>query len=159
MSNPKTITVQLLDGGKFKITVDDKIILGKFGMKALESFLKLRNIPGIFVLTDKQRAGMMPTEYADFILCAIQSLYADPADCEYKQDDVLEWFELMGGFGTDHFLKLIAQGMKMYADVTSMIGKLDISEEEKKILLGATASNGSDSNATGRGSKRKNTRN
>jgi hypothetical protein len=147
------INLQLQERGKFIITVDDEQQYhGKFGMMALESFMKIKNIPGIFVLGETFRMGFMPSDYARLVICGIDML-----DKHHKltDADVMEWFDVMGGTNSNDFCKLMAQAMKTFSTVSG--DGLTLNEEEKKILGIAIASNSSDTSVSKPVLKRKST--
>lgn len=138
------MNVKLLTHGSFIITIDDKEVKGRFDMMAIENFCNLHNIPGILALTENFQNGMMPSLYADFILCGIHRTYATPEHCELKKDVILKAIEIMGGFSSNDFLKLMAHGMKLFVRVTNNAHMLELDDEEKKILGLPTAGSSSD---------------
>jgi hypothetical protein len=144
--------VQLLQRGKFIISVDDKQYHGKFNMMALEDYCLKNNIPGPFVLADSFRVGLLPSKYAELIICGIEQL---DKHHNLTVKDVLEWMDVMGGFTSNEFLKLMAQAMRTFSrpDVTG----LDMTDEEKKIFGIEIAGNPSDTNAGKPDLKRKRT--
>ena len=140
------MNVKLLDGGGFLIDIGkEQPVKGRFDMRAIENFCTKRGIPGIIILSEMFKTGMMPTHYADFILCAIHRTYSTPEHCEIKDDDVLGWIETMGGFSSPVFLKLMAQGMKLFVNIKNSASMIELTEEEKKILGMPIAGSASDS--------------
>jgi hypothetical protein len=137
--NQPASMITLLPQGAFIImapTKDGKApeqVKGKFDMMAIENFANNQNIPGIYFLSEKFQTGMQPTQYADFILCAIHRIIK-PEHCEYKHEDVLEWIAAMGGFTSNEFGKLILQGIRLFINITSSANTVELTEDEKKIL-------------------------
>ena len=128
------MNIQLLPHGSFFITIDDKQVKGKFDMMCIENFCTLHNIPGIIALTELFERGMMPSQYADFILCGIHRTYGSPEHCELKKENILDWIQSIGGLSSNDFLKLMAHGMKLFVRIGNSGGMLELTEDEKKIL-------------------------
>ena len=150
--------VQLLPNGGFLIEVPTKDgsgtikIKGKFDMQAIEEFCKAKDIPGLIMLGQFFKTGMMPSHYAQFILCAVHRTYADKSHCDFTIEDVYEWITALGGFASNDFEKLIANGMRLFVKFTDeSYDSLQLTDEEKKILRIGTAGKIFDLGQSGQG--------
>ena len=133
--------VTLHENGIFFIDVnkDDgstEKVKGIFDMQAIETFSNNRQIPGIVLLGEYFKNGMMPSWYADLILCAVHRTYKQKEHCEFTIDDVLKWITQMGGFASNDMMKLTAHCMKLFVRLNpeQLDEQLQLSDEEKKIL-------------------------
>ena len=138
-TNYKTPLVQLLANGVFILNVTNKEgepepVKGRYDMQAIEDFCAVRNIPGVIVLGHSFRVGMMPTDYAHFVLSAVHRIV--PKDkAPYTVEDAFNWFTQMGGLASPDFEKLIFWGMQLFVRLSDeAISTVELTDEEKKIL-------------------------
>lgn len=156
MSDEQVKKIELLPGGKFFITVNDKKVKGRFSMLMLDRFCVSKNIDNYLTLFDLLTKGLRPIEYAEFVLMAIQDYFRDNEDqCEWTEIKVADTIidEALDGLSSPEFDQLMRHAIGRIVNIKPFVeaaNKLTAEEEseKKKELKSNSTVNSSNSDAS-----------